>query len=169
MKPAQEIYKALEKVDEKLGVMTRTIMQLERRIENIKTLTETKDDIQYLKQCKALDDAIETFSGIAIEEISDLELAVTEARKISIHALGEPEAEEGQAPAGGEVAEDKQKILDKLYFVLKDTRAGVNVLNLIDDKDGTMTIYFSNGATKKVNIECDSGIAMIVDVCRALM
>lgn len=169
MKKASEIYEALWKIDEKLGVMTRTILRLGRRVENIKIMAETKEEISSLRQGATLDDAIETFSNIAIEEIADLETTVTETRKISIDALGEPEAEESDVQTERGSAEDKQKILDMFWHALKETRAGGDVAGLKDNKDGSMTIYFVSGTMKKVNIECDSGIAMIMDVCRALM
>lgn len=170
MKKASELYEALWKVDEKLGDMARIILRLGTKAENIKNLSEIKGEVSTREYGETIDDSIETYANIAIEEITDLEVTIAEARKISLKGLEEQEAEEGDAPqdeAG--TKEDKQRILDMFWHTLKETRAGEDVSNLVDNQDGTMTIYFCNGAMKKVNIEGDSGIAMIVDVCRALM
>ena len=68
-----------------------------------------------------------------------------------------------------ELVEEKQHILNLLLPAIRYTRAGEGVKALQDNGDGSMWILYKTGAAKKVNIECDSGIAMIADVCRALM
>ncbi len=65
--------------------------------------------------------------------------------------------------------EDKQEIVMHLKWLLKATRAGSDVETLVLSKDETaVTISFSSGFTRDVNIECDSGIAIIQDVVKAL-
>ena len=91
--------------------------------------------------------------------------------------LAEPEAEKGHRPTEAELRdihrvetyevqpeenENPQAILDKLYFAVKETRAGADVINIKFTKPGEAVIYFYTGASKRVNIECDSGIAMIL-------
>ena len=66
--------------------------------------------------------------------------------------------------------EEKQKILDLLLPAVQATRAGADVKSLvIGNLHRSVDIYFRTGAVKPVNVEADSGIAMIIDVCRALM
>ena len=81
--------------------------------------------------------------------------------------LEEPEAEESQGDPG---TEEKQKILDLFLPALQATRAGEDVkLLAITDYHRIVEVHFNSSAVRKVNVDCDSGIAMIVDVCRALM
>lgn len=65
--------------------------------------------------------------------------------------------------------EDKQEIVMYLKWLLKATRAGGDVETLVLSKDETtVTISYSSGSTRDVNIECDSGIQIIQDVVKAL-
>ena len=65
--------------------------------------------------------------------------------------------------------EDKQEIVMHLKWLLLATRAGSDVETLVLSKDETtVTISFSSGFTRDVNIECDSGIMIIQDVVKAL-
>lgn len=64
--------------------------------------------------------------------------------------------------------EDKEAILIRLKFLLRVTRAGSGVVDLVLSGDGNrVTIQYAQGS-RDVNIECDSGYAMIMDVMRAL-
>ncbi len=64
--------------------------------------------------------------------------------------------------------EDKEAILMRLKLLLRVTRAGSGVMNLVLSEDGNrVTIQYAQGS-RDVNIECDSGYAMIMDVLRAL-
>ena len=65
--------------------------------------------------------------------------------------------------------EDKQKILDRLLETLVLTRAGWNLMDLEYKRESgfeTVTAVFANGHKKRINVSCDSGIALIRDVCR---
>ena len=65
--------------------------------------------------------------------------------------------------------EDKQKILDRLLETLVLTRAGWNLMELEYKRESgleTVTAVFANGTKKRINVSCDSGIALIRDVCR---
>lgn len=78
-----------------------------------------------------------------------------------IAARAEPEAVE---------LDDKREILNRLLPAIQATRAGNGAARLrLDEEEKTVVIEYNSGFTKTVNIEADSGIAMIIDVCRALM
>lgn len=65
--------------------------------------------------------------------------------------------------------ENKEEIVIKLKILLKSTRAGGNIADLIlNEEESEITILFRAGETRKVNIEADSGIAIIKDVITAL-
>ena len=67
--------------------------------------------------------------------------------------------------------EDKQKILDRLLETLVLTRAGWNLMELEYKRESgleTVTAVFANGTKKRINVSCDSGIALIRDVCRQI-
>ena len=64
--------------------------------------------------------------------------------------------------------ENKYYIVKGLEKVIKMTRAGEAVEGLIYDRQHEMVkICFRNGFTKYVNVECDSGIALMRDVLTA--
>lgn len=64
--------------------------------------------------------------------------------------------------------EDRKVILARMAHLLKATRAGSGVRDLVLSEDGNkVTIQFAHGS-RDVNIECDSGHAMIMDVLKAL-
>lgn len=66
--------------------------------------------------------------------------------------------------------ENKIWICRRLLDLVRNTRAGDSVSDIrLSANEKTAVISFRTGATKEVNVECDSGIALIVDVCRALM
>lgn len=65
--------------------------------------------------------------------------------------------------------ENKHYIVKALKDVLKMTRAGENIESMYYEPDHeTVKIKFQNDYTKHVNVECDSGIAMIRDIMNAL-
>lgn len=65
--------------------------------------------------------------------------------------------------------EDKREIVMLLKHALQATRAGEDIeqMELSGDEE-TVQITFSNKCVKDVNIACDSGIAIIRDVAKAL-
>lgn len=64
--------------------------------------------------------------------------------------------------------ENKQEILDALCECLKLTRDQYDLEELIYDEDTEqVTITWANGGTS-VNVACDSGVAMIRDVLKAI-
>lgn len=70
--------------------------------------------------------------------------------------------------------ENKQGILDALLFALCKTRAGRDVvdLQLTADQRTVVITYHTKGVrteTQLVNVECDSGVAMIADICKAIL
>lgn len=67
------------------------------------------------------------------------------------------------------VWEDKIDIVDRLSDLLKATRIGSDIDKLILSEDKhIVTIKYRHGAEKHVNIECNSGYAIITDVLAAL-
>ncbi len=65
--------------------------------------------------------------------------------------------------------EDKQEIVMHLKWLLKATREGSGIETLVLSEDEkNVTIMFNSGSTRDVNIECDSGIAIIRDVVKSL-
>lgn len=66
--------------------------------------------------------------------------------------------------------ENKKEIVGRLSILLKATRAGWDLdrLKLSEDQKEVLVI-FRSGYEKRVNIECDSGIALIQDVIQSLM
>ncbi len=71
-------------------------------------------------------------------------------------------------PGPGFAREDREFILMRLKLLLKATRAGSGVRDLVLSEDGNkVIIQFAHG-DRDVNIECDSGCAMIMDVIKAL-
>ncbi len=56
-----------------------------------------------------------------------------------------------------------------LKWLLKATREGSGIETLVLSEDEkNVTIMFNSGSTRDVNIECDSGIAIIRDVVKSL-
>lgn len=67
------------------------------------------------------------------------------------------------------MTEDKQAICDALLPALKLTRAGAKIEALRYSKEHeTVTIAYPDGITP-VNVDLDSGAAMILDIVKALM
>ncbi len=65
--------------------------------------------------------------------------------------------------------EDKKEIVVLLKHLLRATRAGKDIEEMeLGDNGETIRITFNNQCARNVNIACDSGIAMILDVARAL-
>lgn len=66
--------------------------------------------------------------------------------------------------------ENKKDIVMRLTLLLKVTRAGRGIKKLVLSEDQkTVTIEFSSGGSRDVNVDCDSGIALVQDVIRVLM
>ena len=64
--------------------------------------------------------------------------------------------------------ENKQAILDKLVEALKLTRQHYDMVGMTYHPESEMvTVAWSEGGTS-VNVACDSGIAMIRDILRAI-
>ena len=65
--------------------------------------------------------------------------------------------------------ENKKEIVKALKEVLVLTRAGENILDLVlSKKQDMVTVFYKDGHFKRVNVEADSGIAIIQDVARSL-
>lgn len=69
--------------------------------------------------------------------------------------------------------ENKQAILDTLVMALWRTRAGRDIvdLQLTPDERTVVITYHTKGIrteTQLVNVDGDSGVAMIIDICKAI-
>ena len=65
--------------------------------------------------------------------------------------------------------EDKKEIVMLLKHLLRATRAGEDIEQMeLSDNGEKVRITFSNQYIKDVNIAMDSGIAIIMDVAKAL-
>lgn len=176
---------ALERIQE--IVRRENPAQISVRLAHYMESIREMKDIAYetasdLRQDAALM-AIEHFSGYGRELAKDANTVINSIRDAVDEGLQEPETVEGHMPTEEELRdiyrdkhtnvsehEEKQKILDLLLPAVQQTRAGEDVKDLIiGSLHKTVEIYFNTGATKTVNVECDSGIAMIFDVCGALM
>lgn len=60
----------------------------------------------------------------------------------------------------------KKQLVKLLELTIKATRAGAGVKALT--LDGDYVIIHYTGGTKKVNIACDSGIAIVMDVAKRI-
>lgn len=68
-----------------------------------------------------------------------------------------------------EVTENKEDIVKRLKLLLIATRAGRDISDLVlSGNQDRVTIVFKSGVTKEVNIEADSGYAIITDVMAQL-
>lgn len=68
--------------------------------------------------------------------------------------------------------EDKSNICQRLLLTLQATRAGMDIYDMRyyrNNETEWVRITFNNGHVKRINVEADSGIALIQDVVRALM
>lgn len=65
--------------------------------------------------------------------------------------------------------EDKQVICDYLLKALSFTNYGEEYESLTyNSADESVLILFKDGFSKKVNVACDSGIAMMKDILKAV-
>ena len=62
---------------------------------------------------------------------------------------------------------DKAMFITNLADLLRQTREGVVDLALSEDGE-TVTILFEGGGTRRVNIACDSYLAIVKDVVKAI-
>lgn len=153
----------------------------------LEAIKEMKSAVEEAPRDEARQDAalmaIEHFAVYGRELAADVNTVINAIQDETGEALRTPEAEQGHMPTEEELRdlyrdkhtnvsehEEKQKILDVLLPAVQATRAGAEVKSLIiGNLHKSVDIYFQTGAVKSVNVEADSGIAMIVDVCRALM
>lgn len=64
-------------------------------------------------------------------------------------------------------AADKALFVTNLAGLLRQTREEVADLTLSEDGE-TVTILFNGGGTRQVNINCDSYLAIVKDVAKAI-
>jgi hypothetical protein len=66
--------------------------------------------------------------------------------------------------------EDKQKICDLLLPALQETGNLYDLVELRFDREKELVFAtFANGHTKRVNVACDSGTAMIRDIIKQIV
>ena len=68
--------------------------------------------------------------------------------------------------------EDKQNIINYLFQTLKQTVAGVDLVSIryeqLTNGDEIAVLMYDNGYRKSLNITCDSGLALMRDILRAI-
>lgn len=65
--------------------------------------------------------------------------------------------------------ENKKEIVARLKLLLMATRAGSDIEEMeLSEDESSVSIVFRNGGIRNINVECDSGIALIRDVCQTL-
>lgn len=68
--------------------------------------------------------------------------------------------------------EDKQNVINYLFQALKQTVAGVGLdairYEQLTNGDEIAVLMYDNGYRKSVNISCDSGLALMRDILRAV-
>lgn len=70
---------------------------------------------------------------------------------------------------GGGLLENKKEITARLKLLLAATRAGERIQNMeLSEDEKLVTVRWKNGYVQKVNVEADSGTAMIIDVLKAI-
>lgn len=69
--------------------------------------------------------------------------------------------------------EDKEVVTRALFQALKTTVEGVNLAEMeykrLQDNTELVTLIYDNGYRKTVNVSCDSGVALMKDVLRAIV
>ncbi len=66
--------------------------------------------------------------------------------------------------------ENKKDIVGRLSILMKATRAGYDMDKLVLSEDsGEVIVRYVSGYEKRVNVECDSGAALILDVVNAMI
>ena len=68
--------------------------------------------------------------------------------------------------------EDKETVVNMLFQTLKQTIAGVDLVEMryemLNNYDEIVVLIYENGYRKSVNVSCDSGLALMRGVLRAL-
>lgn len=68
------------------------------------------------------------------------------------------------------MGENKKDIVGRLSILMKATRAGYDLDKLVLSEDGREVIVrYDSGYEKRVNVECDSGATLILDVVKAMI
>ncbi len=66
--------------------------------------------------------------------------------------------------------ENKKDIVSKLSILMKATRAGGDIHKMrLSEDESEVKILFQSGYERTINVECDSGIALIQDVIRSFL
>lgn len=68
--------------------------------------------------------------------------------------------------------EDKAKIAKAIFQFLKATRHGTDIVDVTYSKDGYneyITVEYASGTIDMINVACDSGVAMMMDVLREVV
>ena len=68
------------------------------------------------------------------------------------------------------MGENKKDIVEILSILMKVTRSGYDLDRLeLSEDGGEVTVRYNSGYEKRVNVECDSGAALILDVVNAML
>lgn len=98
-----------------------------------------------------------------IADITDENMIVEDGYKVTLQPWY-PETEQQDSSE-----DDKKEIVGYLCKLVRMTRAGRCIADLLlDDENCFVTILYRNGYTKRVSVECDSGIALMRDVLQVI-
>lgn len=161
MKTREELYEALEKAER--AAFRENIRGMIGDLEQISDVISEEAETAETRLPTALH-VVRHYADWAAAVATDLRIATEKVLKEICTGLQEPEAVEASG------SEDKEKIVASLEDTLRNTRAGEDIAGMTYVKDGELVeIRFTNGSPQPVNVGCDSGLAMIIDVCKALM
>ena len=95
---------------------------------------------------------------------------MNERKEKSAVGMGVPSAEIEKVSTESitDNSENIKSILEKLTELLQMTRAGKDIFEIVKVNEKAVIVY-NHGDMDIVNIECDSGIAVIYDIVKKLM
>lgn len=136
--------------------MNEEILKQMREVEA--TLAEAVKSIKHVPNGPSTIRPVQLEMAKVLAELYRIEASIQEDTWIDISAAV-------QEPA----IENKEAIAEQLLKAVQLTRAGQDVQAIeILDEGRTAGILYRNGHSYRVDIEADSGIAMIRDICRGI-
>ena len=181
-----DLRKALEDIKEKITKTGPSIAAAQENAESAGQLGELIGQVPQ-KYDTAIARSIRICLNIADEHLGDIDAVCDKVRQAAEDALVDTSAlphapteeelrdiyrEKSTNAAEKPAEEDKDQIVAMLFHALRMTRAGEDIKSMRRTKSGlseTAEIKYESGWTKYVDVTADSGIAMIIDICKAIM
>lgn len=182
----KDLRKALEDIKKKIAKTAPSIAAAQENVESARELVELIRQVPQ-KYDSAIARSIGMCLNIADEHMADVDAACDKVSQAAEEALVDTSAlphapteeelrdiyrEKSTNAAEKPAEEDKDQIIGMLFHVLRMTRAGEDIKSLKRTKKGfseTAEIKYESGWTEYVDVTADSGIAMIIDICKAIM